>query len=543
MDHSLELLELLTEPALIVTPEGKLVRANGAFRKFAKLPGVAENEASSIAGDPEEWRDFVRTCSEAKQTTAGNVSLRLPDGSSMRLHCESAPLNIPGERPLLFLRCKPGESGHERVTLLKEKIEQLQNEVNATQALGHLAAIVESSDDAIVSKTLTGVVTTWNQAAERLFGYSADEMIGQHITKLFPPGLAEDENMILGRIKAGHRLSNYETVRQRKDGSLVDVSLTVSPIKDDTGRIIGASKIARDISRQKRIDRELAEAQEQLRSYAETLEARVRSRTAQLQETVQSLDSFCYTIAHDLRAPLRALSGFSREVLDHYAALLDGEGQDALKRIAGAAARMDQLILDLLRLGRVSTAELTAEVVDLREATHRVLGALEPEIRSRQAIVQVGPSMLPISANPVLLEQILLNLLNNALKFARPDIPPEIHVYSQQAGNTVRVCVQDNGIGIKTDHVKKLFQPFQRLVSADQYSGTGIGLAIVRKAAERMGGRAGVQSQPGKGSLFWVELPGATVPHDAAIETPPARTFTPQELKPANAYAAAPGQA
>jgi PAS domain S-box-containing protein len=281
------------------------------------------------------------------------------------------------------------------------------------------------------------------------------------------------------------------------------------PVRDDAGKIIRWFGTCTDIDEQKQTEQALAEAQDVLRDHAETLEKRVHERTAKLQETIRSLDSVCYSIAHDLRAPLRALGGFSKELESEYRSQLDHTGQDYLKRIREAAARMDQLILDLLELGRLNTIELTLGKVELRPLIHRALLPLEASIKARGAEVTVKEPLLPVRGSIIIVGQILANLIGNGLKFVAPGTQPRLEIWTEATGDMVRVHVRDNGIGMKPDHLGKIFQPFVRLVNGSDYPGTGMGLAIVRKGAERMGGRAGVESETGKGSCFWVELPPA----------------------------------
>ena len=377
----------------------------------------------------------------------------------------------------------------------------------AQEAQGRLAAIVESSPDAIIGKTLDGIVTNWNEGAQRIFGYPSDEMIGKSIAILIPPERLEEENNILARLKRGDQPASYETVRIRKDGALIDVALTVSAIKDGGGNIIGAAKIARDITEQKATRRALAEARETLRRYAEDLERRVEERTGKLQETIRSLDAFCYTIAHDLRGPLRAIIGFSAQLLDQYRVRLDEEGVEYLARIKSSGARMDQLILDLLKFGRLNTTELVLEKTDLEGIIRKVLLTFEDEIAHKRARVQIRAPLLPVQASAVILEQVLANLLANALKFVPHNIPPQVEIWTEAHQGMVRLWVQDNGIGIKPEYFGKLFRPFSRLVNEQDFSGTGIGLAIVSKGVERMGGAVGVESEVRQGSRFWIDLP------------------------------------
>ncbi len=397
----------------------------------------------------------------------------------------------------------------------------------AEEAQAWLAAIVESSDDAILSKTLEGIITSWNSGAERIFGYKAQEVVGKSITILIPPNLIDEESEILARLRQGKRIDHYETTRVRKDGKVIDISLTISPVRDRHNRIVGASKIARDITARKEAERILAETKAQLQAYAENLEKRVLQRTAKLQDTVRSLDGFCYTLAHDLRAPVRAMIGFSGELSEQYGGQLDQTGRDYLARITTAAQRMDHLILDLLEYGRLDTLEVPMVPIDLADIVQRVLLPFEADIKSRSARVNLAVPLHRVTANPMVLEQIFSNLIGNALKFTRPGAVPEVAISSEDCGDVIRVWVRDNGIGIKANHLCKLFQPFLRLVNGTEYPGTGMGLAIVRKAAQRMGGRVGVESEYGKGSSFWVELPHSRSKRPKLSESIGTRTGSP----------------
>jgi signal transduction histidine kinase len=171
---------------------------------------------------------------------------------------------------------------------------------------------------------------------------------------------------------------------------------------------------------------------------------------------------------------------------------------------------MDQLILDLLQFGRLNTAELPAKTVQLDEVLDKVLLPLDDEIKTKHARVKLRKPLLSVRANPVMVEQVVINLMGNALKFVQPKAPPKVELWTEAHDSMVRLYVKDNGIGIKPSHLNKLFQPFVRLVNGAEYPGTGIGLAIVRKAVERMGGKVGVESEPGKGSCFWIDLPAAS---------------------------------
>jgi signal transduction histidine kinase len=253
---------------------------------------------------------------------------------------------------------------------------------------------------------------------------------------------------------------------------------------------------------------ELHVAQQELRAHATELERRVRERTAALEETVKSLESFSYSIAHDLRSPLRTIHSFSDLLLTDYQREIDSTGQDYLSRIREAAGRMDRLIQDLLAYGRVSQENLALERIDLDVAVAAVLHELRDEIQQNEATIVALPTGFALRANGTLLHQVLSNLLGNALKFVDAR-KPHVTITAQRAGTLVRVSIADNGIGIAPELHGRIFGLFERLHTPGVYPGTGIGLAIVAKAIERMNGRVGVDSTPGAGSTFWFELPAA----------------------------------
>jgi len=368
-----------------------------------------------------------------------------------------------------------------------------------------MAAIVESSHDAIIGKSLDGIITSWNRAAEAIYGYTAAEAIGNPISMIVPPERQHELPLLFDKVKRNERVQAFHTERITKTGERLSISLTLSPIHDPRGRIIGVSGIDRDITKQKKAEHELAEAQQRLSHYAEELEEQVADRTRVLKETVQSLEGVCYTIAHDLRAPLRTLQGFTRILLEDYTPALGEEGRLYAERIGAAATRMDVLIRDLLDYARLSHLELPLTSLDLGHQIQQVLLQLGPEIEAKQAEIVVAP--LPrVIANETVLAQVLTNLLTNAIKFVAPDTRPHIEIRSETIDGKLRVFVRDNGIGIDSLHHERIFGLFQRLHKPEVYPGTGVGLAIVRKGVERMGGTVGLESTPGKGSCFYIDL-------------------------------------
>ncbi len=376
-------------------------------------------------------------------------------------------------------------------------------------AKAQLASIVESSEDAIISKDLSGIILTWNRGAQRLFGYSAAEAIGQSITMLIPPERLDEETKILNSIRNGRSVDHFETVRRRKDGRLVDISLTVSPIRGIGGKVMGASKVARDITSRKKAEKQLLEAQARLREHAGSLEQTVAERTTNLREINEQLEAFVYSIAHDLRAPLRAMSAYSQLLQEEHARNLNGEGQHLLQRIQRSSEFMDQLLMDLLAYGRVARTGLHLTPVNLRKAWDRAVFQCTDQIGRSGAEIKVSGQLPAVLAHDATLTQCLANLLSNATKFTRPGVKPRIYFWAERRGDRVRLWVEDNGIGIPEDQHERIFRVFERL-HGSRYPGTGIGLSIVRKGIERMGGSVGLKSTMERGSSFWLDLSPAT---------------------------------
>jgi len=396
-----------------------------------------------------------------------------------------------------------GDAGHPDLALIRTVREELAESQHSRDIKARLAAIVENSDDAIVSKTLDGIVTSWNAGAERLFGFSARDIVRKSIKMIIPEDRLPEEAEILSKVVKGERLEHFETVRRRKDGTLVDVSITVSPLKDGDGRIIGASKIARNITEQKR-------AHDEALQVNAALEDRVRERTRSLQESVQELDSFAYTVAHDLRAPIRAIHSFGEILLEECAPKLTETERKYLVEMIRAGSRMDTLICDLLAYSRISRQDTPISAVDLGSLVDGILIDMRDEITDRKAVVEVIRPLPRVAGHAVMLCQALVNLVANAIKFVLPGKDPHVRIRSERLpSGRIRLWVEDNGIGIAAEHKARLFKVFERLHGREEYPGTGIGLAIVRRAVERMRGSTGLVSVPGEGSNFWIELPEA----------------------------------
>ena len=361
-----------------------------------------------------------------------------------------------------------------------------------------LAAIVESSDDGMIGKDMNSVVTSWNKGAEVLFGYQADEMVGQSIMKLLPPDRQAEEVQILDKIRRGENVRHFETVRRRKDGTDIDVSVTVSPIRDPAGGLTGASKVVRDITERKKAEARILELNQ-------SLEERVKERTAQLVSANSELEAFSYSVSHDLRAPLRAMDGFSQAVLEDFGEQLPGEGKRYLQIIRAGAQRMGALIDDLLTFSRLSRAPIDRQRLDMTKLVRDALDELGAKTGDPKVRIEVGP-MPESMGDPALMKQVWLNLLSNALKYSRKREPSVIQIGCEPRQGRDVFFVKDNGTGFDMLYANKLFGVFQRLHRADEYEGTGVGLAIVQRVIHRHGGEVWADAAVDRGATFFFTL-------------------------------------
>jgi PAS domain S-box-containing protein len=345
-----------------------------------------------------------------------------------------------------------------------------------------LANVVECSDDAIISKDLNGLVTSWNKGAERIFGYTAAEMIGRPISVLAPPDRTDEMPLILERIKRGERVDHFESIRREKHGRLVNVSLTISPIVDASGKVVGASKIARDIT-----ERVLAS------------EAIAR-HSDQLARSNANLQQFTYAASHDLQEPLRTVVTFTQLLADRYRGKLDAEAEQFMSYVISAATRMRLLITDLLSYSRsLHQEDVPLKEVPLNDAVDIAAHNLQLAIQESGTVIE--SARLPtVYADKVQMIQLFQNLISNAIKYKSTN-SPLIRITAEQNGEEWVLSVCDNGIGISAEYQEYIFGVFKRLHGNAQ-AGTGVGLAICKSIVERHGGRIWVESDPGRGSTF-----------------------------------------
>jgi PAS domain S-box-containing protein len=361
-----------------------------------------------------------------------------------------------------------------------------------------LASIVQSSDDAIFSKDLNGVVTSWNRGAERIFGYPAKEMIGRSIATIFPPGRSDELAALMQRIARGERIEHHQTVRQTKTGELLSVSLTISPMLDPLGRITGASVISRDITDQVRAADRLAQLNADLQRSNEVLAL-----------TNQDLERFAFIASHDLQEPLRMITAYSQLLIKSYPGQFDSEASVFVGNIVDGTTRMRDLLADLLAYTEIrGRDEEPLEVIDLNVVIENVQQNLKASIDESGAVLTNDPLPL-LHAHRAHFQSLFQNLIGNAIKY-RSAQPPRIHISVQQVDGELRFTVSDNGIGIPAEYHKHIFEVFRRLHSR-KIPGTGVGLAICQRIVERYGGRIWVESQAGQGATFFFTLPDAAV--------------------------------
>ena len=492
-----------------------------------------------------------------------------------------------------------------------------------------LAAIVESSDDAIIGRDLANVVTCWNRGAEKIFGYTALEMVGTSIMRLVPPGLRTYEEALVLRTKRGELVEQFESKRLTRDGRLIDVSIMTSPIKDAAGEIVGVSKVMRDITKERESERtlqaselryrrlfesaldgililnaetgmvddvnpflvnllgyshdqfmgkalwdlgffkdivenenkfaELREkeyvryenmpletaggrqidvefisnvylvngakviqcnirdvsarkrAEDAVKQLNDDLEHRVAQRTSELEVANKELASFSYSVSHDLRAPLRAVDGFAQALLDDFGPELPEEGHRYVLTIRDGARKMGKLIDDLLSFSRFGRAPLLKENVDTRSLVLAALAELESQHEGRRIELRIG-DLPECHGDPSLLKQVWLNLLSNAFKYTRKRDTAAVEIGCDATAEGNVFFVRDNGTGFDMQYAGKLFGVFQRLHRAEDFEGTGVGLAIVQQIIQRHGGRVWAHAEEDRGATFYFTLGGTITP-------------------------------
>ncbi|MHB8695733.1 MAG: sensor histidine kinase [Solirubrobacteraceae bacterium] len=363
---------------------------------------------------------------------------------------------------------------------------------HAEEELRRYAAIIAFTSESIISVSSGGKIESCNPSAARLYGYSSDELTGQRFERLTAPTHREALAEAFVQAVAGEQVGPLDTVRLRKDGSTFDASVTLSPIRDASGRVVSVASVSQDISERKRAAAEL------------------RRTSDELARSNDDLEQFAYVAAHDLSEPLRTVTGFVQLLADRYAGSLDDDARQFISFAISGTQRMQELLDGLLAYSRAGTMEQRLAEVDCARTVQRVLSSLESSIAEAGAQIDVG-ELPTVVADPTQVEQLFQNLIANALKF-RAASPPGIQISAVEELDRYVVSVADNGIGIVPEHRQRIFKMFQQLHPRDAYSGIGAGLAICRQIAVRHGGQIWVEETPTGGSTFSFSIPRRSLP-------------------------------
>ncbi|HEX6566292.1 MAG TPA: PAS domain S-box protein [Chthoniobacterales bacterium] len=495
-------LEATADGILAIDETGRILNWNSKFLELWGIPQdlIVQRDAQKIrafiARQLKQPEDYSRRIAEIEATsTAKSVDLlELTDGRQIERYSE--PISTDG-------------TAAGRVWSFRDVTGRNQ----ADLASRRLASIVDNSDDAIIGKDLNSIITSWNQGAQRIFGYSAEEMIGTSIKKLIPEDRQQEEDEILAQLRRGERVDHFETIRVTKNGRLLHVSLTISPIKDAAGNVVGASKIARDITDRKLADEDLRTAQKSA-ELANAEKARLleseRLMRAEAERASRMKDEFLATLSHELRTPLNAILGWAsilrtRKGVDQEMA----QGLEAVDRNARVQA---QIIDDLLDMSRIISGKVRLDVqsIDLPAVLLKAVETMRPSAAAKGIRIQtvIDPVSSLVSGDPNRLQQVFWNLLSNAIKFTPKG--GRVQVLLERVDSHLEISVRDTGEGISPDFLPYIFNRFQQADASTtrRHGGLGLGLAIVKNLVELHGGSVRAKSSGiGKGATFIVSLP------------------------------------
>ena len=471
---------------IITDLQGNITYANENFCRVSKykkdeLIGKSINILYSLFHNKEFFTDLWETIS-AGNIWRGEIKNKAKDGTSYWGDTTIVPFLDENKKPYQYI------SFCSDITKRVKLEEQ--------QAL--FVSIVNSSEDAIITRDLQGLITSWNHGAENLFGYKTEEALGKNNSMLVPNDKLKEESDIMQRVMQGESINHYDTQRIKKDGELINISLTISPIKDSKNNIIGASKIERDITARKLIE-------EEIKTLNEGLELKVKERTAELESVNKELEAFSYSVSHDLRAPLRAINGYAKIIAEDYGTLFDNDGNRLLEVVRSSAKVMGLLIDDLLTFSRLGRKGLNKTELNITQLTRSIFKEISETTENKAKIII--NDLHPAMADSSLIKQVLMNLLLNAVKYSSKVNDPVIEVSSEVKGNFIFYSIKDNGVGFDMKYVDKLFGVFQRLHSAKEFEGSGVGLALVQRIILKHGGNVWAEGKENEGAVFYFSLP------------------------------------
>lgn len=501
LEEQAQLLDLAHDPIMTRDPNGTITFWNhGAERMY----GWTQTEALGQSSHVLLQTQFSQPLNEIETELLRH---RYWEGELIHQRRDGTPIIVASR---WVLQCDENSN--------PVKVLEINNDITsskqAEEMQSRLAAIIESSDDAIISTTLDGIVDSWNWGAEKLYGYSAAEIVGQPTFILLPGDRLHEEAEIIQRLQQGDRVEHYETVRRHKEGRLIDISLTVSPLKDAAGEIIGLSKIARDITRRKQAEAQLQVSNE-----------RISLANAELARASRLKDEFLAGMSHELRTPLNAILGLSEALLEEIFGELTEEQRDHLRTIEQSGQHLLELINDILDLSKVESGKMELEVkpVNIHELCSSSLNFIKQQAHHKRIKLdcRIDEELTEAELDQRRIRQVLVNLLSNAVKFTPDGGSVQLQVRADAFRETIEFSITDTGIGIAPDNIGKLFQPFVQLDSSlsRRYAGSGLGLVLARRIAELHGGSITLESQEGKGSRFTVTLPW----HPLTPDVEPAR--------------------
>ncbi len=485
--YSRSLIEASPDPLVTISVEGKITDVNEATVQVTGVPRklLVGSDFSEYFTDPDKARAGYREVFSKGLVTDYPLTLRHVSGKvSEVLYNASVYRNAKGEVAGVFAAAR-------------DITERKRAEEERLSALLYARNLIEASLDPLVTVDVEGKITDVNEATVQVTGVPRKLLVGSDFSGYF----TEPD-----KARAGYRevfakglVTDYPLALRHVSGKVTEVLYNASVYRNDKGEVAGVFAAARDVTERRR-------AEEELRKYHERLEELVRERTGQLETANKDLEGFAYSVSHDLRVPLRAIDGFSQQVLKHYADKLDDEGKRYLNVVRDNTKKMSQLIDDILAFSRMGRLGMSMTEIDMGELAHAVFEDLKPNLAGRELSLEITP-LPPCHGDLSMLRQVLVNLLGNAIKFTRPREAPLIEVGGRTESTETIYYVKDNGAGFDMQYADKLFGVFQRLHGVTEFEGTGIGLAIVKRIITRHGGRVWAEGKVDEGATFYFALP------------------------------------